>query len=215
MFPKVFVWGEYAAVGRADAQAARDYFPSGRPESARTSARPQRRSSGVAGGWPTPGRPTPGEAEYSRVRPSNVETLLIGGSLDLSTPPQFATRELLPYLPNGHEVVLPGLGHTGSFWADQPEAGSRLINTFLDSGRVDDSLYKPQNVDFKPEFSAAAIAKGIAGTMVGLALLVVLSLLWMPRRVHKRGHFGRKSERHVAVALSDRPRPGRMVRSAS
>ncbi len=29
--------------------------------------------------------------------------------------------------------------------------------------------------------------------MVGLALLMVLSLLWMPRRVHKRGHFGRKT----------------------
>jgi hypothetical protein len=30
--------------------------------------------------------------------------------------------------------------------------------------------------------------------MAGLGLLTVLSLLWwMPRRVHKRGHFGRKS----------------------
>jgi hypothetical protein len=33
----------------------------------------------------------------------------------------------------------------------------------------------------------------MAGTMVGLAVLTVLSLLWMPRRVHKRGRFGRKS----------------------
>src|SRR5438093_3206224 len=29
--------------------------------------------------------------------------------------------------------------------------------------------------------------------MVGFALLTVLSLLWMARRVHKRGHFGRKA----------------------
>src|SRR6266508_6806262 len=29
--------------------------------------------------------------------------------------------------------------------------------------------------------------------MGGLALLTVVSLLWMPRRVHKRGRFGRKA----------------------
>ena len=29
--------------------------------------------------------------------------------------------------------------------------------------------------------------------MVGFALLAILSLLWMARRVHKRGRFGRKS----------------------
>ena len=29
--------------------------------------------------------------------------------------------------------------------------------------------------------------------MAGLGLLTILSLVWMPRRVHKRGHFGRKS----------------------
>jgi hypothetical protein len=38
-----------------------------------------------------------------------------------------------------------------------------------------------------------ALGKGIAGAMVGLALLTVLSLLWMAQRVHKRGHFGRKA----------------------
>ncbi len=29
VFPRVFVWGQYASFGRADAQAARDYFSSG------------------------------------------------------------------------------------------------------------------------------------------------------------------------------------------
>jgi hypothetical protein len=89
--------------------------------------------------------------------------------------------------------VLPELGHTGSFFAEQPEAGSRLINTFFDSGRVDDSLYKPTSVDFTPAVRFTVIGMSVAGTMVGLALLTVLSLLWMRRRVHKRGHFGRKA----------------------
>jgi hypothetical protein len=63
-------------------------------------------------------------------------------------------KELLPYLPNVQEVVLPGIGHTATFFAVQPEASSRLINTFFDSGKVDDSLYHPQTVDFTPACSA-------------------------------------------------------------
>jgi hypothetical protein len=122
-----------------------------------------------------------------------VNTLLVGGSVDFTTPPKIATTELLPYLPNGHQVVLGGFGHSTSFWTQQPQAGSRLINSFFRSGRVDDSLYKPASVDFTPDVTQTALGKGIAGAMVGLALLTILSLLWMPRRVHKRGRFGRKA----------------------
>ena len=53
-----------------------------------------------------------------------------------ATPPQNATRELLPHLPNGHQVVLAGLGHADDFWAYEPDASTHLIDTYLDSGRV-------------------------------------------------------------------------------
>jgi hypothetical protein len=143
----------------------------------------------LADAWPA----APDEDEYDRVQTSNAETLLIGGELDVATPPQIATKELLPSLPNGHQVVLPGFGHSTSFWEDQAEAGTHLVNTFFDSGRVDDFLYQSQTVDFTPELPQPALAKGMAGTMVGLALLTVLSLPWMPLRLHNRGRFGRKS----------------------
>jgi pimeloyl-ACP methyl ester carboxylesterase len=185
-FPESFVWGEMAAMGQADDGAAQRYFSSGEHHPG---------SDFIWGGgelaaaWPD----SPNDGEYDRVRTSNVETLLIGGALDFATPPQVATKELLPYLPNGHQVVLAGIGHSGSFWTEQPNASSRLINTFFDRGRVDDSLYEPMSVDFTPEVTQTALAKGIAGAMVGLALLTVLSLLWMARRVRKRGRFGRKA----------------------
>jgi hypothetical protein len=194
-YPKAFVWGEYAAVARADAAAARAYYSSGRTDRNSILGKGQPGTDFLWSGgrlidsWPD----TAGENEYSRVRRSDVETLLIGGALDFATPPQIATKELLPYLPRGRQVVLPGFGHTDSFWADQPAAGTRLINTFLDSGRVDTSLYRPQKIDFTPEVSDASLGKGFAGTMAGLGLLSVLSLIWMSRRVHRRGRFGRKS----------------------
>jgi pimeloyl-ACP methyl ester carboxylesterase len=192
-FPQSFVWGEMAAVARADASAAERYFSS--DEQRRGSILGNPGTDFIWGGgtlvdaWPA----NADENEYDSVRTSNVETLLVGGALDFATPPQNATRELLPSLPNGHQVVLAGLGHTTSFWTEQPAAGSRLINTFFDSGRIDDSLYEPMSVDFTPEVTQTALGKGIAGAMVGLALLTVLSLLWMARRVHKRGRFGRKA----------------------
>ncbi len=143
----------------------------------------------LADAWPA----APDEDPYSHVRPSNVETLLVSGELDFSTPQQGATKELLPSLRNGHQVVLRGFGHTDSFWSQQPEAGTHLVNTYFDTGKVDRSQYKPQRVDFTPDVTQTALAKGIAGAIVGLALLMVLSLLLMARRVHKRGGFGRKA----------------------
>jgi pimeloyl-ACP methyl ester carboxylesterase len=192
-FPTSFVWGQMAAAGRPDARTAERYFASGEHRSDSILGNPG--TDFIWGGgelvdaWPANTR----ENEYDHVRTSKVETLLIGGALDFATPPQVATKELLPYLPNGHQVVLAGIGHSTSFWTEQPEAGSRLINTFFDNGRADESLYKPMSIDFTPEVTQTALAKGIAGAMVGLALLTVLSLLWMGRRVHKRGRFGGKA----------------------
>ena len=144
---------------------------------------------GLMHGWPA----KPADGEYSRVRTSRVETLLVGGALDFATPPQIARRELLPHLPNGHQVVLPGVGHTTSFWAHEPKASRRLLNAFLDSGKVDTSLYTPAKVDFTPEVTQTALGKGFVGTMLGLPVVVALSLLLMWRRVRRRGRFGRKA----------------------
>ena len=198
-FPKSFVWGEFAAVGRADAVAANAYYSSGR--AGRHSILGVRQpgtdflwgGGRLTGAWPA----SPGEAEYSRVRTSKVETLLIGGALDVATPPQIARTQLLPHLPKGRQVVLPGFGHTASFWADQPKAGTRLIDTFLDRGRVDDSLYKPTKLDFTPALGDAGIAKITLGAMLVGVTLTVLSLLVMPRRVQKRGRLGRKTSASI------------------
>jgi hypothetical protein len=113
--------------------------------------------------------------------------------LDLATPPQIATEQLLPYLPKGREVVLAGFGHLPTFWHEQPEASSRLINTFFATGEVDASRFKPVIVGFTPEVTNTLMAKRIAGAGIGIALVAVLSLVWLSLRVHRRGGFGRKT----------------------
>jgi hypothetical protein len=191
-FPRAQLWGDVAAVGRSDAAYARRFFAThadrgsviGSPGTELVWA-----GGRLLDAWPA----NPDENEYTRVQDSNVETLLIGGKLDFATPPQKATRELLPHLPNGHQVVLANLGHTDDFWAYEPAASKRLVGAFFDGGRVDTSLYTPASVDFTPGFSQGSIAKIVLAVMLGFAALTVLSLLWIPLRVGRRGEFGRKA----------------------
>jgi pimeloyl-ACP methyl ester carboxylesterase len=192
-FPEMFVWGQWAAIGVQDAPVGEAYFAAGGDRGS-ILGNPMAYFAWAGGrtshAWPE----HPEDAQYREVRTSNVETLVVSGELDVTTPPQVAAEELLPHLPNGHQVVLPGFGHTASFWNDQPHAGTRLVTTFLDSGRVDDSLYEPGRADFTPGLTHSTLAQIVVTTMVALALLTVLSLLWwMPRKVHKRGRFGRKT----------------------
>src|SRR5215203_4334843 len=192
LFPELFVRGQYAAAPMLDAQASRDYFARGQGDLSNLARAATAFTWGggvLADSWPA----APEEGTYSRVRTSEVETLLIGGELDPMTPPQVATTQLLPDLPNGHQVVLPGFGHQSTFFKEQPEAGSRLINTFLDSGQVDDSLYVPAGIDFTPPLTFGATAKITLGAMLALAALTVLSLILMSRRVRTRGRIGPKT----------------------
>jgi pimeloyl-ACP methyl ester carboxylesterase len=196
VFPHAQVWGDVAAVGRTDAAYARRFFAAhadrgsviGAPGNDLIWA-----GGRVVDAWPA----NLDEKEYNSVRDSKVETLLIGGNLDFATPPQNATRELLPHLPNGRQIVLRDMGHSDDFWALQPRAADRLVNTYLDSGRVDTSLYTHNKVDFTPTTGHGKIAKILLAVLLSLAALTVLSLVWMPVRVWRRGSYGRKAS--VAV----------------
>ena len=120
-FPRAQVWGDVASIGRSDAAYAKRFFASGADHGSVIG------SPGTdlvwAGGrlldaWPA----NPDENEYTTSETRTFATLLIGGELDFATPPQNATRELLPHLANGRQVVLPKLGHADDFWAYEPAA---------------------------------------------------------------------------------------------
>ncbi|HSC91746.1 MAG TPA: alpha/beta fold hydrolase [Gaiellaceae bacterium] len=191
VFPRVQVAGDVAAMGRIDDAYARRFF-----------AAPVDRGAALGSGftefvwvggrlvdaWPA----TPDDKLYNSLQDSNVETLLVGGALDFSTPPQVARRELLPHLPNGQQVVLPNLGHTEDFWAYQEAASTRLIKTYLDTGRVDTSAYTENRLDLTPSLTHSELAKVAVGVMLGFAALALFSLVWLARRLFRGQTFGRK-----------------------
>jgi pimeloyl-ACP methyl ester carboxylesterase len=192
VFPRIQVWGDVAAVGRSDAAHARRFFAAHADRGSVIG------SPGtdflMAGGrlfdsWPS----SPDENLYTRVQDSKVETLLIGGRFDVATPPQNGTRELLPHLSKGTQVVLPDIGHSDDFWTFQTPASNRLINTYLDTGQVDTSRYTRTPVDYTPALGHGRIAQIVLAAMLALSALTILSLVWMALRVRWRGPFGRKS----------------------
>jgi uncharacterized membrane protein YdfJ with MMPL/SSD domain/pimeloyl-ACP methyl ester carboxylesterase len=190
-FPESFVWGEVVAVARADTQAFDRYFAKGshRKDSILGNAGTEFL---FAGGQTThvfP--PAPDSNEYTRVRDSDVPTLLVNGTLDFATPAKFGIQELLPHLRNGKKVLLAEMGHSDTFWSYEPKASTRLLNTYLDTGKVDTSLYTPAKIDFTPDVGHTGLGKGFAGTMYGLPVVALLSLLLMWRRSRKRGRIGR------------------------
>jgi pimeloyl-ACP methyl ester carboxylesterase len=190
-FPESFVWGDVAASAQGDFGAADKYFSRPRDLSNVGGAATEFLwgGGGLSKAWPV----AAGGEEYSRVRNSDTQTLLIGGTLDFATPFENARDELLPHLANGHQVVLDNFGHSTDFWNYQTKAGTRLVNTYFRSGKVDDSLYKPRDADFSTEVTQTALAKGLAAGMVGFGLLTALSLMWMPFRIRRRGRYGRKA----------------------
>ena len=193
-FPRAQVLGEAASMARTDAVYAKRFFPANRGSALGSDfTKFVWADGGLVRAWPA----NPDEKLYNRVQDSNVETLLVGGALDFTTPPQIARRELLPHLPNGHQVVLPKLGHTGDFWSYEPKASTRLIDTYLSGGRVDTSLYTPNDIDFTPGLGHGTMAKILLTVMLGLAALTVLSLVWIAIRASRRRAMGRKT----AIAL--------------
>ena len=145
------IWGENLSKAlSADFDPERDYISEMDPEGSLIGS-PMSKifAIGTRGGWPI----SLISDEYRELKYSNVETLMLSGTIDISTPAEFGT-ELLEYLPNGHQVILADRGHQdmGSL---ENDAYHTLVNTFYQSGKVDDSGFTDIPIDFnnpKPTF---------------------------------------------------------------
>lgn len=173
VIPTGYTWGDFFAKGiSADYDTSRDYASKmNPPESILGSPISLLVFDRVPGNWPTNAIP----AELRQVHPSDVETLLVSGSVDFSTPAEFAADELLPYLANGKQVVLAEMGHVNDLGRLQPEATARLLTSFYDTGVADDSLYTYAPMDFGVPLGFPALAKIVLG--IGLLLIAVVGMV--------------------------------------
>lgn len=125
-------------------------------------------------------------AELRQAHLSDVETLIISGSIDVAAPAELATEELLPYLSHGQQVILAEMSHGDLPFANQPQATERLITSFLDTGVADDSLYTYAPINFQVSWGYPALAKLLLGLALLLITTVVAVIWFVVRRVQRR-----------------------------
>jgi len=132
--------------------------------------------------WPTRQIPE----EFRIPRRSEVETLLLSGSVDFSTPAECASAELLPYLTHGRQIVLSECGHVLDLWYEHEENTRRILGSFYDTGVPDVSLNTYVPVDFSVSWGFPRIAKfALGGVLVVLAALSLL-LSYLLRKALRR-----------------------------
>ncbi|MFN2299626.1 MAG: alpha/beta hydrolase [Anaerolineales bacterium] len=182
--PNMMVWGEFLAIGySADSEPGRDYRADlSAPDSILGSPMAELIWGSAADYWP----PIVADGETRAIRPTGVETLLISGSIDFSTPARFAERELLPALENGRHVIIAEQGHTEDFWSYQSAAAERLLTSFYDTGTADDSLYEYLPMDFHPPVSFPQLAKIACGAVLLLLLGLGLAAWGIVRAFRRR-----------------------------
>jgi len=185
MFAEATIWGDNAAkavsIGDYDF-SSRDYATEMNPLDSIIGS-PRSIMADAWTGWPTYRIPE----EYSQVQPSDVETLLISGSIDFLCPAEFATDELLPALSNGQQVILSEFGHTGDVWTLQPEATRHLLTNFFTTGEVDSSLYTYHTVNFNAGLGGFPTMAKITAVVVVLVIAGLGVLVWFNvRKIRRR-----------------------------
>ena len=156
IFPTLANFGDRASKAlSADYDPDRDYLADMNPPGSILGSPLSMELPALNDGWPI--QPIP--QEYRTLRESKVETLLVNGSIDFSTPVENA-RELLPFLPNGELVVLSEMGHSdGDLVLRQPEAMLHLLETFYLSGEIDESQFEYVPMDFTPDKTFQQMAR--------------------------------------------------------
>jgi len=117
---------------------------------------------------------------------SDVEMLLVNGTVDFSTPPT-ALDEAKPYFHKAQMVLLPEFSHIADVMKTlQPEAFERLITSYYDTGVADDSLYVYQPLSFEPGMSLVVMAKLLVAAMIVLPALLILGVVLAVYLIRKR-----------------------------
>ena len=184
--PSLMVWGDAAskAVG-ADFDSTRNYGADMEPPGLPLGSPMSKVMWGSLRYCRWPIRQLP--AEYRSVQHSGVETLLLSGSIDFSTPAEFATKELLPYLKNGKQVILSEAGHVNDLLYVSPENSKLILTSFFETGVPNVSLNAYVPMDFNVSWRFSTLAK----LALAAIILVVLAACFVIFRLIRR--YGRGS----------------------
>ena len=109
---------------------------------------------------------------------SDVETLILSGNVDFSTPAENG-KEFLPYLKNGKQIIMSVAGHVGDIRYLQLDATKALIADYINRGVVDTSKIKYVPMDFNVKWGFPTIAKLSLSAAGIIILLLAACVVWI------------------------------------
>lgn len=176
MIPSSSIWGDLAIKAiSADFDPDRDYFSEMEPPDAILGAAYSKLLWGCAQFTKLPVKSIP--EEFRKVQNSDVETLLISGSVDFSTPAENATKKLLPELSHGKQIIFSEMGHCDDLWSFQPKAFELLLTSFYNTGIADESLVSYLPMDFHVSLGFPEIAR-ILLLIIFIILVALFALVF-------------------------------------
>ncbi len=178
MIPNLGIWGHFYAMGGTDNLDGVDYRVMLMPEDSWFGSPMSAQIWIPSDGWQI----YPVEEAYRVLQPSSVETLIVSGNIDFSTPAENAAEQLLPLLENGQQVILSDLGHVGDIISTEPGAFQNLAMRFYKEGVVDESLFTHQSINFNGGMRFPLIAKLILIIPVVLIAGIVTLVVVLRRR---------------------------------
>jgi len=174
MIPAGFAWGDSGAKALSsdyDYVPGHDYVSETTPDPSIIGSPANFLGWGSAAGWPANKIPQ----EYRQAQSSSTRTLMLSGTLDVSTPFQTARDQLLPLMENAEQIVLAEAAHTGDLYYQNEDATQYMLSNFFDTGEIDASRFTDHAVNFRPSWGFPLIAKlGLAGVIIILIVLLLI-----------------------------------------
>jgi pimeloyl-ACP methyl ester carboxylesterase len=184
VMPSLMNWGDLAskAVG-ADFDSTRNYSSEMEPADKPLGSPMSKVLWGPLryGRWPMKQLPK----ELRKEQTSDVQTLLISGSVDFSTPAEFAEKELLPFLKKGKQVIVSECGHVNDLWYTNTRSTRLILTSFYDTGIPNTSLNSYIPMDFSVTWGFPLIAKVVLAAIV-IIILAIASIAILLVRKHRR-----------------------------
>ncbi len=185
VMPSLMTWGDLASKGvGADFDSTRNYSADMEPRDLPLGSPMGKLLWGPLsyGGWQI----TPLPEKFRKVQQSDVQTLLLSGNVDFSTPAEAAANDLLPYLKNGKQVILSECGHVNDMWYAKAENTRLILTSFYDTGVPNMSLNSYMPMNFSVTWGFPLIAKVVLGAVAIGVIALVAIVTWLVRRYRRR-----------------------------
>jgi len=113
---------------------------------------------------------------------SDVNTLILSGTVDFSTPAKHAA-EFLKYLKNGKQIILSEYGHVDDLRYYNQSMSDKIITNYINNGTTDTTAKRYAAMDFNVRFGLPLMMKAAISIIVSILMLIIIAVYNIIKKV--------------------------------